>query len=224
MTIPEQLTEYIEEANINFMNSRFKDSANTFSMIAKSCRRNNFIQDTIYFTYRSIIAHDRDNNNRAILSLMADLGIYLLKQSAKLSSDLINETEDLKDRLSVMRRAENILSHLKMNEDREIVVESIIMLSEQLIDESSEEEALQFLEIIREYSDDSKYLIKSIEIYESIADNYLCHKYPNDKILNDKEENEFKKHYYTKAFKIACFNEFEDLCERIKLKISKLKT
>ena len=174
--LPDSLTKIIDEANINYQNSRFRDSANTFSNIASVCRRKGHILDGVYFSYRAALAHHEDNNGVDEIKELMTLIDHLIKSTLHRVTSLIPEIEDLRSKLQMMQRTERLLKLLGKKEPREQVIEAIIILCEQLIEESDLEARMEYIKIILSYSSNEKvmseYQQKIFATYEMLGDQF----------------------------------------------------
>ncbi|MCY3411785.1 MAG: hypothetical protein INQ03_09150 [Candidatus Heimdallarchaeota archaeon] len=207
--IPAHLKTLIEEANTNFQSSRFIDAANTFARITDACKQEKMPEDATYFSYRAALAYKKGDNQGMRIRQLTDLAIYLLQQSIEPLNSLIESSADT-DRLRYLKRMEKILGYLSVDDQREIVIRTIINHLNLLIKEGDLDEQHEYLIELFNYESYldpiEPYVQKQIEIYRQLADRYEYTGAPDTeegRMLKVEEEKTIREHYMKKAEQFA---------------------
>ncbi len=130
-----EFNTYLEEAEINYNNQRYKDAASTFEyLIRHSIRDENYL-DVIHFSYRAIDAWEKAGNRQKALHLWKNLGIFSLKVASKLASDSASESPTVEYKIELLEILEDTLEYLNNDEYRDNILEELynnyILLSQE---------------------------------------------------------------------------------------------
>ena len=106
------LETLINDANDNYINSRFFDAALSFKYIAGQCMRFGYNEDVLYFMYRSIVASARADDKVSLVSTIRTLGMECLKLSTIYASNFIEQAKTPKERAAIIHQAQQNLHNL----------------------------------------------------------------------------------------------------------------
>ena len=133
-----KLSELIEDANTNYINSRFVDAARSFGHIAQVCLKQEYYEDAIYFFYRSIVANTRTEDREKSVSILRELGLSCLKVSSAIVSKSMEEDLDIVTKASMLDVSQQNLHNLHDNEQRVIMVQSLVQLNQEIADDTAQ--------------------------------------------------------------------------------------
>ncbi len=146
-----------QDAIANFDTSRFKDSAKGFQYLSELCIKNKYVEDSIYFAYRTAIAYKSAELDIELIKLYRNIGVFFLKHTA----ELINKLED-KENIDLLNVYQSTLKILGKPKLRKQVVHRLISL---YLDE------IKITPMKKDY-----YLEKAIKLSVDIHDNKLTRK------------------------------------------------
>jgi len=150
-----EFNTYLEEAEINYNNQRYKDAAGTFEyLIRASTRESNFL-DVIHFSYRAIDAWEKAGSTQKALHVWKNLGVFSLKVASKIASDSAQETTNLEYKTEILEILQDTLDYLNNADYRRIILEDLyqhyILLSQEY--DRSLKERIMYLEKTMNYPD-----------------------------------------------------------------------
>lgn len=142
-----------QDAQANFQTNRFRDSARGFEYLIQKLHGKGFVEDSIYFAYRTAISYKMADMHLQLISLYKNLGVYFLKHTVQMIEDLNKDV--LWENTELLNIYQQTLKYLGEDEMRKTIMHELIniYLSKSNSDDNPELSLSKSLEIALELDD-----------------------------------------------------------------------